>query len=238
MNFSATEPDTRRDDSPSSIDAIKRAIARSPMRRRQRRERQSQQGSRFLLKEDYRNRLPLWLSRYIGHRKPGTKAPFDPIPPFKSLSSIPLKYEIWFFGWIGSFVGILLVEAIMSANTAFRDSYNVPIIIASFGATAVLIYGAVDSPLAQPRNVFGGHIISALVGVCITRLFVLDPAYLGHLDNRAFHPATFINGGLSMATAFLAMQITGTTHPPYVTWSSRDLAHRSSANNSGAEGRP
>jgi CBS-domain-containing membrane protein len=102
----------------------------------------------------------------------------------------------------------------MSNNTVFRDAYNVPIIIASFGASAVLIYGAVDSPLAQPRNLFGGHIISAIVGVCITRLFVLDPAYMGHLENRAFHPATFINGGLSMATAFLAMQITGTTHPP------------------------
>jgi hypothetical protein len=210
------DSDARRDDSPASIDAIKRAIALSPMRKRQRQERRQQRPprNRFLLKEDYRNRLPLWISRFIGVRKSGEKAPYEPTPPFKILKSISLKHEVWIFGWIGSFIGMLLVEAIMSTNTAFRDAYNVPIIIASFGATAVLIYGAVESPLAQPRNVFGGHFISALVGVCITRLFVLDPAYLGHLDNRAFHPATFINGGLSMATAFLAMQITGTTHPP------------------------
>jgi hypothetical protein len=35
----------------------------------------------------------------------------------------------------------------------------------SFGATAVLIYGAQQSPLAQPKNVLGGHGIAALVGV-------------------------------------------------------------------------
>ena len=42
--------------------------------------------------------------------------------------------------------------------------------IGSFGASAVLIYGATNSPLAQPRNLVGGHIISALVGVTIHKL--------------------------------------------------------------------
>lgn len=37
--------------------------------------------------------------------------------------------------------------------------------VGSFGATAVLIYGAQQSPLAQPKNVLGGHGIAALVGV-------------------------------------------------------------------------
>jgi CBS-domain-containing membrane protein len=127
-----------------------------------------------------------------------------------------MKYELWVFGWIGSFVGILLVEAIMATNTVFRDTYNAPIVIASFGASAVLVYGAIDLPLAQPRNFFGGHFISALIGVAITRLFALDSSYVDNLENRAFHPATFLNGGISMATAGLAMFMTGTVHPPYV----------------------
>ena len=38
-------------------------------------------------------------------------------------------------------------------------------LIGSFGASSVLIYGAVNSPLAQPRNLIGGHVLSALVGV-------------------------------------------------------------------------
>jgi hypothetical protein len=40
----------------------------------------------------------------------------------------------------------------------------------SFGASAVLIYGAVRSPLAQPRNLIGGHIISAVIGVTTYKL--------------------------------------------------------------------
>lgn len=212
-----TESDTRRDDSPSSIEAIKRAVGISPSRRdRQSRNSSVDRQNRFKLKEDYRGRLPLWLSRFIGYRRPADKAPHDPIAPLSFLRSIPLKYEVWFFGWIGSFVGILLIEAIMTTNTAFRDLYHVPIIVASFGATAVLVFGATDSPLAQPRNVFGGQVISAIVGVAITRLFAMDSAYINHLGNTEFHPAPFINGAICMATALLAMSITGTLHPPYV----------------------
>jgi hypothetical protein len=211
------ENDNRRDDSPSSIEAIKRAVGISPARRnRQSRNNNVARQNRFKLKEDYRGRLPSWLSRFTGYRPPSDKAPHDPIAPLSFLRSIPLKYEVWFFGWIGSFVGILLIEAIMTSNTAFRDLFHVPVIVASFGASAVLVFGATDSPLAQPRNVFGGQVISALVGVAITRLFARDPAYIDHLGNTDFHPAPFINGAICMATALLAMQITGTLHPPYV----------------------
>lgn len=209
------EYDPRRDDSPSSIDAIKRAIALSPIRKRNRQRRQGSEPptNRFLFKQDHRARLPTWLSRFIGYRA-AEKGPYDPIAPLSFLKSVPMKYEVWVLGWIASFVGILLIESIMATETVFRDKYNSPLVTASFGATAVLIYGAVESPLSQPRNVFGGQIFSAIIGVAITRLFVKDPAYIDHLDNRAFHPATFINGALCMATAMLVMTITGTVHPP------------------------
>ncbi|KAJ5190220.1 uncharacterized protein N7498_009205 [Penicillium cinerascens] len=110
--------------------------------------------------------------------------------------------------------GDLLIEAIMSTNTAFRDVYHSPLIITSFGASAVLLFGVIESPVAQPRNFLGGHFLSALVGTCITRLFVLNRQYQGYLDNTNFHPSTFINGGISMATSLLVMLITKTAHPP------------------------
>jgi CBS-domain-containing membrane protein len=47
---------------------------------------------------------------------------------------------------------------------------SILMIIGSFGASAVLIYGAIRSPLAQPRNLIGGHVISAVtqIGIFLT----------------------------------------------------------------------
>ncbi|GLA56011.1 hypothetical protein AnigIFM63604_004100 [Aspergillus niger] len=131
---------------------------------------------RFKFQEDYRSRLPDSISRFTGYRPPGASPPYAPLPfpLFSWLTKIPLKYEIWFFAWVGAFGGILLIEAIMSTSTAFRDVYNAPTIITSFGASAVLLFGVIESPVAQPRNFVFGHFLSALVGTCITRLFVLN----------------------------------------------------------------
>lgn len=46
-------------------------------------------------------------------------------------------------------------------------------VIGSFGATAVLVYSAWQAPLAQPRNVIFGHVLSALVGVSISYVMLL-----------------------------------------------------------------
>lgn len=172
----------------------------------------------YKFREDYRARLPLWISRFLGYRAAGEESPYDPLPfpPFIWLERIPLRLETMIFAWFGAFGGILLIEAIMSTSTAFRDVYSAPIIITSFGASAVLLFGVVESPVAQPRNFVLGHFVSALVGVCITRLFVLNPRYNGYLDNTEFHGTTFVNGGLSMATSLLAQLIIGAVHPPYV----------------------
>lgn len=173
---------------------------------------------KFKFHRDYRSQLPEILSRFTGYRTLDTSPPYSPLPfpPFCWLTKIPLKYETWLFAWIGAFGGILLIEAIMSTSTAFRDVYNTPTIVTSFGASAVLLFGVIESPVAQPRNFVLGHFLSALVGTCITRLFVLNRQYQGYLDNTRFHPSTFINGGVSMATSLLVMLITGTAHPPYV----------------------
>lgn len=169
-------------------------------------------------RRDYRSQLPETISRFTGYRAPGASPPYSPLPfpPFSWLTKIPLKYETWLFAWIGAFGGILLIEAIMSTTTAFRDVYNTPTIITSFGVSAVLLFGVVESPVAQPRNFVLGYFLSALVGTCITRLFVLNRQYQGYLDNTYFHPSTFINGGVSMAISLLVMLMTGTAYPPYV----------------------
>jgi CBS-domain-containing membrane protein len=72
-------------------------------------------------------------------------------------------------------------------------------LIGSFGASAVLVYGAIKSPLAQPRNFVGGHVISALIGVTVYKLFP-ETAWLA--------------SSIAVATAIAAMHVTKTLHPP------------------------
>ncbi|MEE9196765.1 MAG: HPP family protein, partial [bacterium] len=76
-------------------------------------------------------------------------------PPLVSFSEI-----IW--SWIGGFFGIGAVSYI---NYNMLEAMDLLMVIGSFGASAVLIYGAIDVPLASPRNYVGGHIVSALSGV-------------------------------------------------------------------------
>lgn len=75
------------------------------------------------------------------------------------------------------------------------------------GASAVLVYGAIESPLGQPRALIFGHFFSALVGVCITKLFSLVSA-------AKFESLRWLAASLSAAIATVVMQITETTHPP------------------------
>jgi CBS-domain-containing membrane protein len=63
----------------------------------------------------------------------------------------------------------------------------------------VLVYGAVRSPLAQPRNLVGGHIISAAIGVTAWILFQRVP---------------WLAAAMAVATAIAAMHLTRTLHPP------------------------
>ena len=62
----------------------------------------------------------------------------------------------------------------------------------------VLVMAVYDSPLAKPKNLILGHILSALSGVIIYYL-------LGN---------TFISLGLGVALAVFVMMMTNTVHPP------------------------
>ncbi|MFH7319556.1 HPP family protein [Desulfurivibrio sp. D14AmB] len=98
--------------------------------------------------------------------------------------------------WLGALLGIAAVAALHHGWLAPR---GLVMIIGSFGASAVLIYGAINSPLAQPRNLVGGHLISALVGVACQQLLPEQPG---------------LAAPLAVATAIALMQLTGTLHPP------------------------
>jgi CBS-domain-containing membrane protein len=110
-------------------------------------------------------------------------------PPIVSWHEI-----IW--SWIGAFLGISAVS--FSHFNLLSDS-DLVMIIGSFGASAVLIYGAIRSPLAQPRNFVGGHIISAVIGVACFHFFEAIP---------------WLAGAFAVATAIAAMHATKTLHPP------------------------
>ena len=107
-----------------------------------------------------------------------------------------VDYKEHFWSFIGAFVGIGLI-AFVQSYTLTKDE-NI-FLIGSFGASSVLIYGAIQSPLAQPRNLIGGHVISALIGVTVYK-FVPDIIWL--------------TAPLAVALSIVAMQVTKTLHPP------------------------
>jgi len=102
--------------------------------------------------------------------------------------------HLWTF--MGSFTGIALIGFLQSFYFELNDNL---FLIGSFGATSVLIYGAIHSPLAQPRNVIGGHLISAFIGVTIGK-FLPD--------------ITWLSAALAVSLSIVFMQITKTLHPP------------------------
>lgn len=100
------------------------------------------------------------------------------------------------WSWIGGFFGM---AALAWINQSYFSGTDATLMIGSFGASAVLVYGAVRSPLAQPRNLVGGHVVSALIGVTAWKLL---------------HHTPWLAEAVAVATAIAAMHATRTLHPP------------------------
>lgn len=64
-----------------------------------------------------------------------------------------IDFNEHFWSFVGAFVGIGIIAFIQSLY--LPELENV-LLIGSFGASSVLIYGSIQSPLAQPRNLIGG----------------------------------------------------------------------------------
>ena len=69
-----------------------------------------------------------------------------------------------------------IVTILMLTILTHKTEYGV-FLIASFGSTMVLLYGYPESPFAQPKNIFFGHVLTSTVGMFFLYLVPL-PIYL------------------------------------------------------------
>ena len=97
---------------------------------------------------------------------------------------------------IGAFLGIAGVSWV---SRLFFHEFDTSLMIGSFGASCVLVYGAVRSPLAQPRNLVAGHILSALVGVLCWKILSQ------HM---------WLAESMAVSVSIAVMHATRTLHPP------------------------
>jgi CBS-domain-containing membrane protein len=102
---------------------------------------------------------------------------------------LSIKYAIW--GFLASTVAILAILLVTKIC-------GHPLLIGSFGASAVLLFGAAENPLAQPRNLIGGHFVSALVAVVAVAFGATGP----------------LGMSLAVGISILVMYLTRTIHPP------------------------
>lgn len=124
------------------------------------------------------------LAEYLSKMKGGAKSP----------PSGPARDFIW--SWVGAMLGIGLCSYLSARYFEPRD---LSLLIGSFGASAVLVYAAIKSPLAQPRNLVGGHVLSGLAGVACYQFF---------------GSTIWLAASLAVSLAIVIMLATKTLHPP------------------------
>lgn len=96
---------------------------------------------------------------------------------------------------LGGFIGILLVFGI---SDYFVGTVDIPLIVASMGASAVLLFAVPHGALSQPWSLVGGHIISAFIGVTCAQ----------------WVPNVFVAAALAVSLAIAAMHYLRCIHPP------------------------
>lgn len=130
---------------------------------------------------------------------------------FIGVENVPAGFLNPLLSTLGGFIGIATV--MLLSSFVLGTAAAVPI-IASMGATALLLFAVPHGPLSQPWPVLGGHVVSALIGVTTAR-FISDPALaaafavagsiLFMLLGRCLHPP-------GAATALTAVTATGPVH--------------------------
>ena len=80
---------------------------------------------------------------------------------------------------------------------SLNTNYN--LLIGSFGATMVLIFGFPESPFSQPKNIFFGHLITSLVGIIIYRYLFIEIYFVT---------------ALAVGLGIFLMILFNVTHPP------------------------
>lgn len=110
--------------------------------------------------------------------------------PMKTMSNKEVYISI-----IGAFIATLLAS-FFSNN--ILEAEGTPMILASTGASAMLIFGIPQSPVSQPWPIVGGHLISAFIGISAYYLV----------------PNPIFASSIAIGLAMLAMHFTGSMHPP------------------------
>jgi len=111
-------------------------------------------------------------------------------PPRKPFSKIA-------WSWLGAFLGIYLISVLN--RLIYVEESGTIFLVGSFGASAVLVYGAPQAEFSQPRNLIGGHILSAIVGIAVYRYLPLDISILS---------------AAAVSFSIVIMHLTRTLHPP------------------------
>ena len=101
----------------------------------------------------------------------------------------------WLRGAMGAGLAIALTALV--SRIAMGNDPALPWLIASMGASAVLIFVLPASPLAQPWPVAGSHLLSASIGLAIHALF----------------GATWLGAGLAVGLTIAGMSLLRCLHP-------------------------
>ncbi|NOY62445.1 MAG: HPP family protein [Gammaproteobacteria bacterium] len=98
-----------------------------------------------------------------------------------------------------TFIGALLsILAVAAVSNQLIGGAGLPILVASMGASAVLLFAVPHSRFSQPWPFVGGHLVSALIGVGCAQWI----------------PNLFAAAALAVALAIVAMQYLRCLHPP------------------------
>ena len=104
----------------------------------------------------------------------------------------PIFQKALIAGFFSAFtIGVLTVLTYKSTLGYF--------IAGSFGSSMVLLFGFPESPFAQPKNVFFGHLVTAIVGVIFVTFIPLP---------------MFINIALAVGVGIFLMILLNVVHPP------------------------
>jgi len=99
---------------------------------------------------------------------------------------------------LSSLAGLAGICLIMLVSMQFLDSQGLPWVVASMGASAVLLFAVPNGPLSQPWSFVMGHLLSAFIGISVAKL-IQDPV---------------IASSLAVSLAILAMYLSNSLHPP------------------------
>lgn len=99
---------------------------------------------------------------------------------------------------VSGLAGLVGIGLIMAVSAVFLAPRDLPWVVASMGASAVLLFAVPHGPLSQPWNFVGGHLISAFIGITVAKLV----------------PGMVPAAALAVGIAISVMYITRCLHPP------------------------